>query len=130
MTIFSVLAVALAGALGAVCRHLLSSVVKVVTRGRWFSPALATVCVNMTGCFATGIFAGLIGNSGLFPNAQLWLVIGTGLLGGFSTFSTAVLDAVDLMRAHHAVTGVALAFGILFAGIGVALLGLALTGAV
>ena len=128
MTFAVFFALAIGGAFGAICRHLLSTFVKVITDERWFSAALATVCVNMSGCFITGLTAGLIGDGGASSHAQLWLILGTGLIGGYSTFSTAVLDAVDLMRNRHIFTGVALAFGILFAGIGMALLGLTLTG--
>ncbi|KHE73580.1 chromosome condensation protein CrcB [Kocuria marina] len=89
------LAVALGGAVGAVLRFL-------VDRGitaRWAPtfPA-ATLLINVTGSFVLGVVTGLSAVLG-----PVWtLALGTGLCGGYTTFSTAMVDAVRLARAQRA----------------------------
>ena len=89
------LAVALGGAVGAVLRFL-------VDRGitaRWAPtfPA-ATLLINMTGSFVLGVVTGLSAVLG-----PVWtLALGTGLCGGYTTFSTAMVDAVRLAREQRA----------------------------
>lgn len=89
------LAVALGGAVGAVLRFL-------VDRGitaRWAPtfPA-ATLLINVTGSFVLGVVTGLSAVLG-----PVWtLALGTGLCGGYTTFSTAMVDAVRLAREQRA----------------------------
>ena len=89
------LAVALGGAVGAVLRFL-------VDRGitaRWAPtfPA-ATLLINVTGSFVLGVVTGLSAVLG-----PVWtLALGTGLCGGYTTFSTAMVDAVRLAREQSA----------------------------
>ena len=89
------LAVALGGAVGAVLRFL-------VDRGitaRWAPtfPA-ATLLINITGSFVLGVVTGLSAVLG-----PVWtLALGTGLCGGYTTFSTAMVDAVRLAREQRA----------------------------
>ncbi|GEE01413.1 hypothetical protein nbrc107696_18590 [Gordonia spumicola] len=79
----------LAGAVGAVLRF----VVDDACRRRW--PAAfpgPTFGINVTGSLAMGVLAGLVMFHGT-PHA--WqTVVGTGLLGGYTTFSTSVLETV------------------------------------
>jgi CrcB protein len=84
--------VALGGALGATCRHLVT-----IAAIRLFGAAFpgGTLMVNLTGCLAMGIFAELITRRLDFPE-ELRLFVATGLLGGFTTFSAFSLDAVML----------------------------------
>ena len=88
-------AVALGGAVGAVLRFL-------VDRGitaRWAPtfPA-ATLLINITGSFVLGVVTGLSAVLG-----PVWtLALGTGLCGGYTTFSTAMVDAVRLAREQRA----------------------------
>ncbi|WP_270450782.1 fluoride efflux transporter CrcB [Kocuria marina] len=89
------LAVALGGAVGAVLRFF-------VDRGitaRWAPtfPA-ATLLINVTGSFVLGVVTGLSAVLG-----PVWtLALGTGLCGGYTTFSTAMVDAVRLAREQRA----------------------------
>jgi CrcB protein len=53
-----------------------------------------TLGVNVSGCFAIGVLAGLFGSLETGHHARLFLV--TGFLGGFTTFSAFSLDALTL----------------------------------
>jgi CrcB protein len=56
-----------------------------------------TFAVNVTGCFAIGIFWGLAFKS--FDTNESWkLFLMTGLCGGFTTFSAFTLEGVGLLR--------------------------------
>jgi len=79
--------VALLGALGAVLRWRVHAVVGARARG---GPPVGTLTVNLTGAFALGLLVGL----GLEGNALL--LVGGGLLGSFTTFSTWLVEAVAL----------------------------------
>ena len=88
-------AVALGGAVGAVLRFLLDRGIT----ARWAPtfPA-ATLLINVTGSFVLGVVTGLSAVLG-----PVWtLALGTGLCGGYTTFSTAMVDAVRLAREQRA----------------------------
>jgi CrcB protein len=87
----SVLLLALAGGLGAVARFVLDGV---VTGARsWRHPAGTTV-INLSGSFLLGLLAGLV--AGRLLPGPAYLVLGTGFLGGYTTFSTAAYETVRL----------------------------------
>ena len=71
------------GALGSLARWGLGQVVP--------GPG-ATLAVNLVGCLLIGMLAGWL----LDTRPQLRLLLGVGFLGGFTTFSTHLLDAHDL----------------------------------
>ena len=80
------------------------------------------------GTDGTALFAGLAAGGLLPPAAQV--VVGTGFLGGYTTFSTAAVEAVRLALGGHRRAAVLhaagqLAAGVLLAGCGL-LAGLAL----
>jgi CrcB protein len=79
--------VALVGAVGAWARFFLGGVVT----ARWPSAfPFGTLAVNLTGGFLLGLLTGL----SLSGDAQL--VVGTGLLGAYTTFSTWMVEAQRL----------------------------------
>ncbi|WP_417564017.1 fluoride efflux transporter CrcB [Microbacterium sp.] len=109
------LGVALAGGVGAACRMVLDGVVK--ARVRMPFP-LGTTVINVTGSFLLGVVTGLA--AGLGPWAA---VLGTGLLGGYTTFSTASYETVRLAQARRWRAAAANGFGmfvlaLLAAGLG------------
>ena len=109
------LAAALAGGVGAVLRYLLDlGVARLV--GRRFPWGI--LAVNLTGSFALGLVVTAL------PDAAF--VLGAGLLGGYTTFSTAMLDAVALWRDGERSAAVFDAVGMLLLGLLAAGLGLAL----
>ena len=80
------LALAVAGGVGAGLRYL----VDVGVRGRWGAP-WGILVVNVTGSFALGLLAG-------FGSPWVAVVIGAGLLGGYTTFSTVSVDSASFAR--------------------------------
>lgn len=90
-----ILLVALGGAVGSVARYKLSGYVLHHTID-WKFPA-GTFAVNVLGCLVAGLLAGLAEKHDLFsPDARLLLF--TGLLGGFTTFSAFGLETMHLVR--------------------------------
>ncbi|MDZ8200524.1 CrcB family protein [Microbacterium sp. SSW1-59] len=86
------LLIAVAGGLGAGLRY----VVDVLVTGRVAARFPRGIfVVNVAGSFALGLVTGLAG--GILP-ADLVAVLGTGLLGGFTTFSTVSVDTALLLR--------------------------------
>ena len=83
---------AVAGGLGAVARLVLDGAV----RQRTGAAGLGTVLVNLTGSLLLGLLTGLAAAS-LLPET-VRLVVGTGFLGGYTTFSTASVETVRLAR--------------------------------
>jgi CrcB protein len=95
-----VLALALAGGAGAVARFLVSY---------WLPTPYGTLAVNVSGAFALG----LIGEN---------LVLGTGFVGAYTTFSTWMLETERLSKPAAALNIV----GSLALGLAAALLGITL----
>ena len=94
------IAVASGGALGAMARH---AVNKWVHHGWPFARfPLATLVVNVSGCFTVGVLAGLIATGRLPMRANWREFVFVGLLGGFTTFSTFGLDTMTLLRGGEA----------------------------
>ncbi|MCD9153818.1 fluoride efflux transporter FluC [Aeromicrobium duanguangcaii] len=85
--------VVLAGGLGAALRFVVDAWVTRVVRSR---VPLGTLLVNVTGSFLLGLVVALSGDHGV--GADLRSVVGTGLLGGYTTFSAASVEAVSLAR--------------------------------
>ncbi|GAB2590190.1 fluoride efflux transporter FluC [Microlunatus antarcticus] len=101
----TVLLLALAGGLGAVARFVLDGAVS--SARPWRYP-VATTLINLTGSFLLGLLAGLAATA-LLPGSAL-LVLGTGFLGGYTTFSTAAYEAVRLAEQRR--WGAALLHGV------------------
>jgi len=87
------LAVAVAGALGAVTRYALSGLVQ-----RWTGNLpLGTFTVNVLGCFAIGLLAGWFG-SRWSPDPMLRAAVIGGFLGAFTTFSAFGWETWEMLR--------------------------------
>ena len=74
------------GAAGAMARFQL---VRALERQAGFPAWFGIMCINIFGCLIIGILAAVLGTDQ--PAASALLL--TGLMGGFTTFSTAMLDA-------------------------------------
>lgn len=89
------LLVALGGALGCVARYKLGALVLQHTAA-WKFPA-GTFAVNVLGCLVAGLLIGL-GENRSFLTLEVRLLIFTGFLGGFTTFSAFGVETVALLQ--------------------------------
>lgn len=89
------LLVALGGAIGSVSRFKLSGLVLHHTID-WRFPA-GTFAVNVLGCLLAGILAGLAEKHHFF-DADVRLLVFTGFLGGFTTFSAFSLETALMIE--------------------------------
>ena len=120
MSVWVFVGAALAGGVGAGLRYLVDVL---VVGGRPRRLPLGILVVNVTGSFALGVLTGL--GAGMVGGDLAW-VIGVGLLGGYTTFSTVSLESVLLMRAGEARRGWMNAVGTLLIGVAAAAAGLAI----
>lgn len=89
-------AVLLGGALGSAARH---GVNLMTARVLGTPTPYATAAVNMIGSFAVGVLAGVLATGRLSLTPTERALIFTGLLGGFTTFSSLMLDTLTLSHA-------------------------------
>lgn len=88
------LLVAAAGALGASLRYVIDSLVS----DRWDGVfPVGTMVVNLSGCFLLGVLTGLALYHGVGDVPKR--IVGTGLLGAYTTFSTFSLETIALAEA-------------------------------
>lgn len=111
-------AVAIAGAVGAPARFTLDGWLQ--RRAQTTVPA-GTVVVNLSGALALGVVTGLLDHHHLTPDVET--VVGAGLLGAFTTFSTFTFETVRLAeeaawRALAIYLAVTIAGGLAVAGLG------------
>ena len=92
------LAVAIGGACGSVLRHGVNVFFgHVLGRpGAW-----ATASVNLIGSLVIGLLAGFIAGGRLHETPVMRAFIFVGILGGFTTFSSLMLDTFTLAEGHH-----------------------------
>ncbi len=109
------LLIAMGGGLGAALRFVVDGVVtaRVGARIPW-----GVVLVNLTGSFAIGVAASTL-------DGTTAAVVSTGVLGGYTTFSTASLDSARLALRGRGGAAVAHAAGTALACVAAAWLGLA-----
>jgi CrcB protein len=102
-----VLGIGLFGAVGAIARFLLDGVVSARASSSF---PWGTLVVNLTGAFALGFVTGKLSG-----DAQL--LVGTGLLGGYTTFSTWMFESHRLGEDGELRAGVVNLLGSLILGI-------------
>jgi CrcB protein len=117
---FAVLAVAAGGAFGSVARYLIST---------WsfarFGPSFpwGTFVINLTGSFLIGVVFGLAAaRGGMSPYLRVFLT--TGVLGGYTTFSSFAFETYTLGAEGAYVRAGAYALGSLVLGVAAAYAGL------
>jgi len=112
-------AVCLAGGVGATLRFVVDGLVR--SRVRTAFP-VGTALINVTGSFVLGILAGLTLGALLPPEWEL--VLGTGVMGGYTTFSTASIETLRLIQGRAYRLALLNGFGVLVVTVLVGLLGL------
>ncbi len=110
--------IGLGGGAGAVLRHAV---------GEWLAEAgrgvpWATLVVNVLGAAGLGVLLALL--EGSTEGQRLRLVVGVGLLGGFTTFSTFSVEIVRLAQDGGWIRGAAYAVASVLLGVGGVLLGI------
>ena len=123
MDYFFMMRLALVGAggcVGAVLRYLISGYVQNALRDAQFP--YGTLAVNVMGCFIIGLLAQLADARGLFTTESR-LFIFTGVLGGYTTFSTFANESMNLLRDGQGVAVVANVAVHVFAGLAAVWLG-------
>ena len=126
-TSVATLHVALGGAAGAALRYHLGRAMT-----QWLGAPIigafpfATLAVNAVGSLLMGVLAGWLARSGGANSDQLRLLLGVGLLGGFTTFSAFSLEMVlmiergqYLFASLYAVLSFALGISGLMMGLGI-----------
>ena len=111
----TVLIVAAGSGLGAVARHAVEMA---------FADQLASLTlINLTGSLALGLLVGLTGSALRAPGQvvrRLYLLLGPGFLGGYTTFSTLMVAVVvDGSLSWAIMLGLQLLAGVLLALLGV-----------
>lgn len=112
------LSIAAAGGAGAALRHLLDSSLPELVRKRF---PWGIMLVNLSGSLALGILTGLT------LDDSLMRVLAVGLIGGYTTFSTASLDSLRLLMEKRYAAALLNGPGMLIACVGLSTLGIVVT---
>ena len=112
--------VAMGGAAGASARYLVS-----VGALKWLGPGWpwATFTVNMLGSALMGILASWLIHKG-DEGEQARLLLATGVLGGFTTFSAFSLEVANMIERKAVLSAAGYAIGSLVLGVAALFLGL------
>jgi fluoride exporter len=117
--LYSILAVAVGGAIGSTLRYLVSN---------WFVQLVGpgfpwgTFTINVTGAFAIGVVLQAAASSPNF-SPYLRLFLATGIMGGYTTFSTYAYETFTLGSTERMLFAVAYAVGSVIVGVIAATLG-------
>jgi fluoride exporter len=114
------LAVLLGGALGSAARHGVS-----LTSARLFGTVgpSATAIVNLVGTVTIGVLAGALAAERISMSPTMRAFVFVGLLGGFTTFSSLMLDSLVLLKAGSPTSAAVNLVGQFTAGVALVLLG-------
>lgn len=115
--------ICIAGGLGAALRFYLDGAVRSVVRVAF---PVATLLINVTGSFGLGLLTGLASSAGL-PHDWL-LILGGGVMGGYTTFSTASVETMRLVEARRYGAAALNGVGMLVLAVAAAGLGLVVGG--
>lgn len=119
MTVLAFVLFAVAGGVGAAVRFVCDGLIRthLKTAFPW-----ATTIINVSGSLALGVLLGFaLAQS---PLHELTVVIATGFLGGYTTFSTASYESVQLLKQGRYVASFVSGLGMLVLAVAAAVLGL------
>lgn len=113
MTVPLLIMVAVAGGVGAALRYLVDNAIQYRLSGRSPYP-WGTMVINLSGSLLLGVITGYA--TGHVD--QAWVTVaGVGLLGGYTTFSTASVETVRLLADRRYRAGLINGFGMLLGGV-------------
>ena len=115
--------VGVAGAFGAVSRYLLGRFVAERVNAQF---PLGTLIINVTGAFLIGLLSALAGHKVISTSEQV--ILATGFLGGYTTFSTMSWEGIQLVRGGSTTNGMLYLSGSVALGLVCATLGLVVGG--
>ena len=113
----------LGGAMGTLVRHLLSLAVP-----SWNNFPVAIFGINITGAFLLGVVLETLVRSGPDEGRRrtLRLLIGTGFMGGYTTYSSFAVGTDGLIAAGHIPESAVYGLGSIFVGAAASIAGIAL----
>lgn len=121
----TLLLVAAGGAIGAVARYLLGSVAgRMMGHGGW---PWGTFAANILGGFLMGVLVSVLALRGGADQEKWRLLLGVGLLGGFTTFSSYSLELVLMLQRRAFIEAAGYGAGSMALSILALMLGLFLT---
>lgn len=119
MTPWIFLALALAGGLGATVRYIVDGFIRSKVPAGYPWP---TTLINISGSLVLGFLTGLAMDS--MAAGDLKFALGTGFLGGYTTFSTASYETVQLVRDRRYAAALSNGLVLAVTAVAAALLGL------
>lgn len=119
------LSVLVGGALGGMLRLTIGD-----AAGRWLGLGFpwGTLVVNVSGALAMGLLAGWLGFPAEGSPSGAWLLLGTGLLGGYTTVSSLSLQTLSLWQQERGPAAIGYMAATLAAGLAAMALGAWLAG--
>lgn len=116
----NIIFIALGGGIGSVLRYLCNILINKTYPNKTY---LATLFVNLVGCFIIGLLIGYFQKNQTESEAFKLLLI-TGFCGGFTTFSTFGLENFNLIQSQNYILTLlyillSIIIGIAFVGIGI-----------
>lgn len=118
-----IFAIGLAGACGALVRYIFGRYIAERISSQF---PLGTFLINVTGAFVIGMLFALTAHKLMNPTLQI--ILATGFLGGYTTFSTMSWEGVQLARGGSIVSSALYLGGNVCIGLIAAVLGLLLGG--
>lgn len=113
----NIILVMIGGFFGAVCRFALGD--WILTNNGF---PLDTFFINLIGCFSLGWFLTFVSQKERI-RPEFTLMIGTGFIGSFTTFSTFSAETLDLLQRGHIFAGIIYVLSSTILGITLAYLG-------
>lgn len=111
--------VTLLGGAGSVARFVLDGFIR--SKLATLVP-MGTLVINVSGSFILGVMTGLVLVG--IESTDLRIVLGTGFCGGFTTFSTAMIDTVRLLQQRRWVAAFLNGVGMMVLALAAAVLGI------
>ncbi|RWU06072.1 fluoride efflux transporter CrcB [Pseudodesulfovibrio sp. S3] len=117
-----ILYISLGGAAGSLSRYWLSGVAQRFAGGSF---PLGTFLVNMTGCLLFGAVWGFF-ETRMLPGSEIRLLVLTGFMGAFTTFSTYMFETAELVKYGQMAFALLNVVGQSVAGLALVMAGIAL----